>query len=299
MPAQFVAVDSAGAASSNADQFTHNKKKALNRQEFMQCIVCPRPIEFSPSSRIRILIRILIRMLIRIAAGRPEALPISPAAPIPPPRSLYSTHTHTHTRTRTRYTTRSQNSLSLCPSLRQVRAAVARFVQPGLEPDVSNAVNRLFVQDLKPRADPLLFTHPNAWRPNIYTQEVDEVLRRHELALRSIYSALCALKPVTMENGGLANSLATYSNWREFTRIFNLVDLDCTERDATLCFIYAKMQTINEDVSKLALSCYLSLTASSPASPATTACLSQHLSFYVCPEPAVANHRFKEEVRSP
>ena len=27
----------------------------------------------------------------------------------------------------------------------------------------------------------------------------------------------------------------------------------------------------------------------------TTACLSQHLSFYVCPEPAVSNHRFKQD----
>ena len=114
MPAQFVAVDSAGAASSNADQFTHNKKKALNRQEFMQCIVCPRPIEFSPSSRIRILIRILIRMLIRIAAGRPEALPISPAAPIPP-HALYTAHTHTHTHAHVHVT---QHVLrTACPSV--------------------------------------------------------------------------------------------------------------------------------------------------------------------------------------
>ena len=44
----------------------------------------------------------------------------------------------------------------------------------------------------------------------VLVAQVDEVLRRHELTLRRIFEAMCALKPKTMENGGFANKLATY-----------------------------------------------------------------------------------------
>ena len=172
----FVAVDSGGGLTKEED--LHNRKKALNRQEFMQAIV---------------------------------------------------------------------------------RAAVARYVQPGIEVDVSTALNRLFTKDIGPKIDRIpgvTLRHPNEFRRHLYGLDsgngklVDDVLRQHEPALRLIFKAICGLKPFTMENGGLANGLATYSNWRDFLRLFNLIDLDCSERDATLCFAWSKMTTINEQNTK-------------------------------------------------
>ena len=127
-----------------------------------------------------------------------------------------------------------------------VRTAVARYVQSGLETDVSTALNRLFTNDLRPKADPVIFSPANAFRAHCYTEEVDDVLRLHEDALRLIYTAICNLKPMSMELGGMANLLFTHSDWLDFLRIFKLVDLDVTDNDGTLCFCWGKMVTINE-----------------------------------------------------
>ena len=73
-----------------------------------------------------------------------------------------------------------------------------------------------------------------AWR------QVDVVLRRYEGQLRLLFKQACALKPWTVEHNGLMNNLVTYRNWTDFMRIFDLVNLDCSERDATLCFAFSK-----------------------------------------------------------
>ena len=165
----FVAVDSAGGGGDGGPADPHNKKKALNRQEFLQVLV---------------------------------------------------------------------------------RASVMRYVQPGLETDVSTALMRLLEQDIRPRADPACLTHPNAFRKAVYVAAVDEVLRRHEPSLRLLFVGMCGLKPVTMENGGLANGLATFANWRELLRLLDMYGPDLVERDACLCFAWSKMVTVNEQSTK-------------------------------------------------
>ena len=131
-----------------------------------------------------------------------------------------------------------------------VRGAVNRYVLSKAEADVSDAVLRLLEHDVLPRVREAPLCHylvpPNAFRPLIYVEAVDSVLRSHEASLRLIYEQLCALKPVTMEHGGLANKLVGYPDYMRFLRLVNLVNADISERDGELCFVWCRMRTINE-----------------------------------------------------
>ena len=131
-----------------------------------------------------------------------------------------------------------------------VRAAIMKLVLPGIIADVSQAVEEFFKTIIVPHADPKVFAPKNSILDVIYTQDIDEVLRGHEASLRKLFTAMCELKQKTMEHGGLANGLATFANFREFAKTFNLIDLDTTERDVTLCFAFSKMLTIDEQKTK-------------------------------------------------
>ena len=133
-----------------------------------------------------------------------------------------------------------------------VRAAIAKYVSRKVVPDVSRALETLLEIDIRPKlaAHPERLAPSNSFRESIYVEEVDAVLRRHEAALRLIYAELCALKPTTMEDGGLANSLISYPSYMQSLRLFNLINADLTERDGTLAFVWCRMHTINEHAPK-------------------------------------------------
>ena len=131
-----------------------------------------------------------------------------------------------------------------------VRSAVLKYVKPKLVTDVSRAVETLIEQDIKTKADPVLFAPTDEFRRLVYNEEVDTVLRKHEPALRLIHETIAALKPVTMEHGGMANKLVAYGDWMKALRMFNLINDDITEREATLSFILSRMRTINEHDAK-------------------------------------------------
>jgi len=96
-----------------------------------------------------------------------------------------------------------------------VRASVMVYVQTKVILDVSSAVQHFIEVNLRPKADPLLFTHANEFRKVIYTEDVDVVLRSHEGALRLLFEGTYKRKQFVMEHGGLANKLASYPNWME------------------------------------------------------------------------------------
>ena len=108
-----------------------------------------------------------------------------------------------------------------------VQTAVMRYVLAGRADDVSTAVHSLLQDDLLPHLDPALSTAPNDTREAIcYNEPVDTVLRRHEAALRLIFARTCELGGTSM-SGGIANKLVSYANWKDFLKIFGLVDV-CT-----------------------------------------------------------------------
>ena len=92
-----------------------------------------------------------------------------------------------------------------------VQIAIMRYVMPGVIADVSTAVQALFVEYLLPNADPTVAHPSDATRELLcYNEEVDTVLRRHEDALRMLYTRTTALSGATI-SGGLANKLARRS----------------------------------------------------------------------------------------
>ena len=94
-----------------------------------------------------------------------------------------------------------------------VRAAVMKYVRPGIMTDVSTAVQHLFTEVLTPRVDPKLIADPNDFRRRCaYTEEVDASLRRHEAALRKLFAATCALE--TSVNT-LANKHVSFIKWKQ------------------------------------------------------------------------------------
>lgn len=131
-----------------------------------------------------------------------------------------------------------------------VRAAIAKYVLPKEVVDVSRAVQKLIEDEIRPRADPRMFSPANQFRELIYVEEVCVVLRRHEASLRLIYEELCALKPKTLEHNGLANRLISYPNFLDGLRLFNLVNVDLAERIGTASFVASRMKTINDQLPK-------------------------------------------------
>ena len=75
------------------------------------------------------------------------------------------------------------------------------------------------------------------------------MLRKHEHSLRAIYDGARSIKGFKLD-AGLANKIVSYSDWMEFMKRFNLIADDCTERDATLCFVWSRMRTIDEENAK-------------------------------------------------
>ena len=124
-----------------------------------------------------------------------------------------------------------------------VRMAVLKYVQPKIMQDVSEAYERLLVEDIEPRLNPAMFAHPNAFRELCYTQSVEEVLKRHEESLRSLFSAISRVgrTPATKPLG----PMLTLGEWKTLCKRLNLIDLDLTDRDCNMCFVNSRMAVID------------------------------------------------------
>ena len=136
-----------------------------------------------------------------------------------------------------------------------VKISVMRYVQPGLIIDVSEATHRMLVQDIEPSLDPTIFLEANEFRTkHTYTEEVDDVLRKHEVSLRLIYERACKLRG-TAASKGIANKLVSFDCWKDVSRIFTIVADDLTERDCTLAFVWSRMRVIDEqsDIGRIKL----------------------------------------------
>ena len=127
-----------------------------------------------------------------------------------------------------------------------VKIACMRYVQPGEIPDVSEAVHRMFSVNIEPQLDPNIFIEGNVFR-NKYTyfEEADAVLRRHEASLRLIFERACKMHGQSSA-AGIRNKCVSFAVWKDFCKLFELVDLDLTERDMTLAFVWSRMRVIDE-----------------------------------------------------
>ena len=130
-----------------------------------------------------------------------------------------------------------------------LQIAINKYVACGKLPDVSEALQRFFVRDLKPHARriPGLLMQPNDFLKFAYVEEVDAVLRRHEATLRVLFEVGSA------DSGGGASAkrqskLMNMQEWLEMLRALEICGhemSDISERDATLCFCLSRMCVID------------------------------------------------------
>ena len=124
-----------------------------------------------------------------------------------------------------------------------VRLAVAKYVNPGFMTDVSEAVERLCSADIAPKLG-IELQDPNTFRRDLcYTEEVDNVLRRHEPSLKLLFGVL-AKRPTKKENKSLG-LLLSLGDWKVAVRRLELIGVDFAERDATRCFVFSRMCVID------------------------------------------------------
>lgn len=131
-----------------------------------------------------------------------------------------------------------------------VKIACMRYVMPGEIVDVSDAVHHMFCADIEPALDPNIFVEANDFRRTYtYHEAADMALRKHETSLRLIFERTCKLRGQNAAKG-ITNKLVSMETWKEMCRIFELVDLDLTERDTTLAFVWSRMRAIDEQSDK-------------------------------------------------
>ena len=131
-----------------------------------------------------------------------------------------------------------------------VKAACMKYVESGDIVDVSEALHRLLSADIEGRLDPKVFVEPNDFRKShLYSEPVDKALRQHESSLRLIFDRLTKLKGQNAA-AGIANKMVSFEVWKEFTRLFELCDVDITERHVTLAFLWGRMKVVDEQLER-------------------------------------------------
>ena len=120
-----------------------------------------------------------------------------------------------------------------------VRAAVARYVRCGQEADVSGAVRRLLSELVAPRLAPVAGGARDDFRGACcYREDVDRVLRRHEVGLRVMFERY--------SEGTPPDDCMCFDEWKDFCVDLGFVDAAFTLREAMACFVRSRMQAVDE-----------------------------------------------------
>lgn len=128
-----------------------------------------------------------------------------------------------------------------------VRLAVARYVMPGKMADVSEALEKLLLEDIRPKLSPLLFVPSNNFRVDCcYIPETTAVLASHESELRVIFEAVatrargCSAK-ISVQLG----LLLSLPDWVTLLRRLDLMGPDLSEDEAFQAFVFSRMAVID------------------------------------------------------
>lgn len=119
-----------------------------------------------------------------------------------------------------------------------VHTAIARYVKSRQMKEVAEALHRLLLRDVFPRAKLDLITDPESFRGEFcYQAETCAVLSKHEGALRSIFSGIAS--------GGGSTKLLGVEEWCRFLDGVGLLAQDCTQQHARLAFVWSRMAVVD------------------------------------------------------
>lgn len=108
--------------------------------------------------------------------------------------------------------------------------------------DVSDAVHRLIVHDIRAHVSPSVCADPNTFRQDCcYRADVCRELERHEASLRLVFACVAKADGRT----GIQEKLVAYDEWIAFLRALGFVGTDLTDRDARLAFVWSRMCVID------------------------------------------------------
>ena len=130
-----------------------------------------------------------------------------------------------------------------------MRLGVMKYVMTGQMRDVSDALSCLFTSDIEPHLDPTIFVSPDVFRREVlYTPVVVNALGKYEMSLKVLFGSLAKVGRGTgAKKLGLLIGLST---WKLVWRRLEMIDVDFTERDATLCFMQSRMAVIDSETDR-------------------------------------------------
>uniref|UniRef100_A0A7S4C2M6 Uncharacterized protein n=1 Tax=Chrysotila carterae TaxID=13221 RepID=A0A7S4C2M6_CHRCT len=130
-----------------------------------------------------------------------------------------------------------------------IRSAAMRYVATGRVSRLSDALEELLQTDIRPRvsSECLLLEEADAFRKrHLYTEQMNEVLCKHEPSLRAIYAAFGTAAGAISTGELRSPDLLDYSEWLQFVESAALLDGRVTPRQGALCFLASRMAVINE-----------------------------------------------------
>ena len=123
-----------------------------------------------------------------------------------------------------------------------VKVAIVKYVDVETLEDVSEACALLMTEHILPNLGPQMSSSSdaNAFRAKYcYTESTSRVLARHEKVLRCLFESVC------QGGWGLRQRLISLGEWRALLSALEFLGEDLTERDATLCFLFARMCVVD------------------------------------------------------
>jgi len=124
-----------------------------------------------------------------------------------------------------------------------VRVALSRYLLSGVTTNMSVALEQLLVSDVSPTLQPSLSAPDEFRRGHCYTQEVHDVLTKHEMSLRVIFDGLDALT----NTRGQLGKLCSFEVWRGFLRSLGLIGENSgpSKSVSAYCFLWSIMCVID------------------------------------------------------
>ncbi|GAX81636.1 hypothetical protein CEUSTIGMA_g9064.t1 [Chlamydomonas eustigma] len=123
------------------------------------------------------------------------------------------------------------------------RAGISKYGKGQATTDVPQAVRMLLSENIVPNLNPASGLSSNTFRnQRLYCEDVDNMLKKNLAMLKALYSRY-RLKPY---NGGLRLKVVKLDGWMQLLNDCKLIDTQFTIQDATLAFLWSRMQTIDE-----------------------------------------------------
>jgi len=116
-----------------------------------------------------------------------------------------------------------------------VHVAVIKFVKTRKAKGAAEGLQRLMHEVIDPLVDYDLLPDPNLFRRSCYVKAVSEPLSQHAESLRCLHTALCEVE------FGLSAKRLGIKAWLAALRALDLLGIDLSERECTLCFVWSRM----------------------------------------------------------